>query len=194
VRIDHVIYATADLDVAAALVERELGLPVLAGGRHEGLGTHNRIVPLGGGYLELLAIADPEEAATTELGRVLQALIEGTGEGLCAWAVAVDDVEPIAQRLDLAISTSTRQGLSARLTGLTEALREPLLPFFIARDHRVVNPGAAADGGGITWLELGGDAARLEPWLGGAELPLRVVEGAPGVRAVGIGEREFRPR
>jgi hypothetical protein len=55
VRIDHVIYAAADLDEAAARIERELGLAVHGGGRHEGLGTHNRIVPLGGGYLELLA-------------------------------------------------------------------------------------------------------------------------------------------
>ena len=33
---------------------------------------------------------------------------------------------------------------------------------------------------------------RLNDWLGGAELPIRVVEGAPAVRAIGIGEREFR--
>jgi hypothetical protein len=36
VRIDHVIYATADLDAATARVESELGLQVQAGGRHEG--------------------------------------------------------------------------------------------------------------------------------------------------------------
>jgi hypothetical protein len=75
VRIDHVIYATADLEVAAARLEGELGLPALVGGRHEGLGTHNRIVPLGGGYLELLAVADPAEAAGSRLGRALQARI-----------------------------------------------------------------------------------------------------------------------
>jgi Glyoxalase-like domain len=42
VRIDHVIYATADLEVAAARLEGELGLPALVGGRHEGLGTHTK--------------------------------------------------------------------------------------------------------------------------------------------------------
>ena len=61
-RIDHVIYAAADLDAAAARIESELGLVAGGGGRHEGLGTVNRIVPLGGGYLELLAVADREEA------------------------------------------------------------------------------------------------------------------------------------
>lgn len=46
-RIDHVIYATRDLEGAVGRIERELGLASLPGGRHEGLGTHNRIVPLG---------------------------------------------------------------------------------------------------------------------------------------------------
>ena len=49
VRIDHVIYGTADLHVAAARVEACLGLTAVAGGRHEGLGTHDRIVPLADG-------------------------------------------------------------------------------------------------------------------------------------------------
>ena len=39
---------------------------------------------------------------------------------------------------------------------------------------------------GIAWLELGGDEARLREWLGGAELPIRVVDGEPGLRAVGL--------
>ena len=64
VRIDHIIYATTDLDAAAARVESVLGLSAVQGGRHEDHGTHNRIVSLGGGYLELMAIADPQEAAS----------------------------------------------------------------------------------------------------------------------------------
>ena len=50
-----------------------------------------------------------------------------------------------------------------------------------------------AQGEGLTWVEVAGDAARLRDWLHGAELPVRVVEGEPAVRAIGIGEREFRP-
>jgi hypothetical protein len=45
----------------------------------------------------------------------------------------------------------------------------------------------------LTWIEVAGDEARLRDWLGGAELPVRVVPGDPAVRAIGIGEREFRP-
>jgi glyoxalase-like protein len=193
VRVDHVIYAAADLDAAAARVEAELGVPAVAGGRHEGLGTHNRIVPLGGGYLELLAVADPREAASSALGAAVQARIAAAGDGLMGWAVAVDSVEPVAARLGTAISTISRRGLSAHLTGVAEAMREPFLPFFIARDPGVPDPAAGGDAGGIAWIEVAGDAARLERWLGGGELPVRVVAGAPGVRAVGVGEREWRP-
>src|SRR3954467_9997943 len=89
-QIDHVIYATRDLDAAAARMERELGLTARGGGRHDGLGTHNRVVPLGRGYLELLAIADPDEAAESPLGRAVQTRIETTGEGLLGWAASVD--------------------------------------------------------------------------------------------------------
>ena len=46
---------------------------------------------------------------------------------------------------------------------------------------------------GLTWIEVAGDAARLRDWLGGAELDVRVVAGEPAVRAIGIGDREFRP-
>ena len=186
------IYAAADLDVAAARVESELGLAVRAGGRHEGLGTHNRIVPLGGGYLELVALADPQEAARSEFGRGLVARLAERGDGLLAWAVAVEDIDSVARRLGTTITAITREGLSARLTGLAEAMREPFLPFFIERDAGVPDPGVDGDAGGITWIEVAGDAARLEQWLDSLPLPARVVDGPPGVRTVGIGEREFR--
>jgi hypothetical protein len=192
VRIDHVIYAAADLGAAAARVESELGLMAHAGGRHEGLGTHNRIVPLGRGYLELLAVADPDEAARSDFGRSVIARLAQVGDGLLSWVVAVDDVESVARRLGTTITTIRRAGLSARLTGLAEAIHEPFLPFFISRDPGVPDPGSGGDVGGITWIEVAGDAARLEQWLEFSPLPVRVVDGPPAVRAVGIGEREFR--
>src|SRR4051794_41286944 len=66
--IDHVIYAVDDLDTAgAALFDRE-GLASVPGGRHEGWGTANRIVPLGESYLELIAVVDVEEAEQSEFG------------------------------------------------------------------------------------------------------------------------------
>jgi glyoxalase-like protein len=191
-RIDHVIYATADLDAAAVRVEAALGVAAAGGGRHDGLGTHNRIVPLGGGYIELLAIADPGEAAGSWLGSAIQERIARHGDGLFGWAVAVERVEDVAERLGTPLTTIGRQGMTARLTAVEEAMRDPSLPFFIARDPGIADPAAGGDAGGIAWLEVGGDAARLERWLGGAELPVRVTAGEPGVRAIGVGARELR--
>ena len=187
-RIDHVIYAAADLEAATARLEAELGLPAAGGGRHDGMGTHNRVIPLGGGYLEVLAVADRDEAAGSALGAAVLRRIEAAGEGLMGWAVAVADV---AGR-GLPLVEISRQGMTARLAGVAEAMAEPTLPFFIERDPGIGDPGARAAGPGIGWLEVAGDAARLREWLGGAELPVRVVEGAPAVRAAGIGERVLR--
>jgi hypothetical protein len=192
VRIDHVIYATADLDEAAATVESEVGLSVVPGGRHEGHGTHNRIVPLGGGYLELMAVADPREAADSPMGSAVQARLTEQGDGLFAWVIVLDGVEQFADRLGLPVITVAREGLSARVAGLAEALRNPVLPFFLERDEGVADPGEGADAGGITWLEVAGDREALKSRLGDTELPVRMVDGPVGVIAMGIGERELR--
>ena len=190
--IDHVILATTDLDGAAARLAAEHGLVATGGGRHEGLGTHNRIVPLGGGYLELMAVADPEEAAASPLGRLLAERIAARAEGLMAWCVAVPDVERTAERLGTGLHIVARDGLSSRVTGVESALSDPSLPFFITRDPGVADPGAGAGASGITWVEVAGDAERLADRLSGEPLPVRVVDGPPALLAVGIGGRELR--
>ena len=198
-RVDHVIWAAADLDAAALRVSDALGLDAVGGGVHEGLGTRNLIVPLGGGYLELLAVADFDDASRGMLGAGLISRLRDVGEGVWGWAVAVDDVAA----LGLPVTPIAREGMSARLAGVMDAAADPSLPFFIARDPGVPDPGGSgsgsgsglAGGGGISWVEVAGDAALLRSWLGDAfdSLPLRVVEGSPrGVRAVGVGERELR--
>jgi catechol 2,3-dioxygenase-like lactoylglutathione lyase family enzyme len=191
-RIDHVIYATTDLDEAAARLERELGLKAVGGGRHDGMGTHNTIVPLGNGYIEILAIADPQEAASSPLGRAVTGRIAAQGDGLMGWAVAVDDVDETAGRIESTISTIGRQGMTARLTGVVEAMEEPCLPFFIERDPGVADPGGGG-AEGIAWIEVAGEPERIGPWIGGlGSLPVRITAGPPAVIAVGIGDRELR--
>jgi hypothetical protein len=185
VRIDHVIWATADLDATAARFAAQPGFHDGGGGRHTGIGTHNRVFALGGGYLEVIAVADEQEAAASPIGSAVKA----AAEGLFGWAVAVDDVPAHAQRLGVAVSTIERDGLSARLAGVAEAMANPWLPFFIQRDPGIADPGASGEAGGIAWLELAGDPDRLEAWLGpGADLPVRYAAGEPpGLRAVGLG-------
>jgi hypothetical protein len=192
VRIDHVIYGTSDLDAAARRVEEEVGVAAVAGGHHEGLGTQNQIVPLSDGtYVELLAVADPAEASRSTLGAALQAAI-AAGDRLLGWAVAVHNLDAVTARLGTPISSISREGMSARLTGVAESLNEPYLPFFIERraDPEVKLPRNVA--GGISWIEVAGNPRRLEEWLGDAELPVRIVSGDAAVRAVGVGERELR--
>ena len=192
-RIDHVIYATRDLDATAARLEAEHGLVARGGGRHTGIGTENRIFPLGGGYLELITVADYAEAERSALGHELAQRIQERGEGLMGWVVAVDDVLAEAGRTGAELSTIERDGLRARLAGVATAMTEATLPFFIERDEGIADPGEGGAAGGITWVEVAGDAQRLRGWLGeGADLPVRVTEGAPAVLAVGIGERTLR--
>jgi len=186
-KLDHVIYGTADLDAASARIEAELGLEVLPGGRHVGQGSHNRIVPLGPGYLELLAIADRAEAEASPIGRLL---LERLGEGLMAWAVSGVDVPAVAERLGTPLHTVGRDGMTAHVTGVETALTDASLPFFVGSDSPR-HPGESGTAGGLTWIEVAGDADRLRAWLGGGELPVRVVDGAPAIRAIGIGERTF---
>jgi Glyoxalase-like domain len=184
VRIDHVIWVTDDLDTAADRFVSEYGLRPGGGGRHVGIGTHNRVFGLGGGYLEVIAVADHEEAAASLIGGAVAA----APEGLFGWAVAVQDVPAQAKRLGLEVTTIERDGLMARLAAVAQAMAEPWLPFFIQRDPGIANPGARGDAGGIAWIELAGDAERLRTWLDGEELPVRyATDTPPGLRAVGLG-------
>ena len=120
------IWATADLEATAARMERDHGLRATGGGAHDGMGTHNRIVPLGGGYLELLAIADADEAGASPLGRFVDAAIEGW----MGWAVVVDDVDAVAERLGTDMTVIARAGFTSRVgqssepTLLTRHIRE----------------------------------------------------------------------
>ena len=109
------------------------------------------------------------------------------------WAVVVDDVEDgrLAPR-HRGERAVTRDGFSARLTGVAEALAEPALPFFVERGAGTPDPGEAGDAGGLSWVEVAGDAERVREWLGGVGLPVRVQPGEPALLAVGVGERELR--
>jgi len=68
------------------------------GGRHDQLGTFNRLVWLGDTYLELVGVFDPELAAASWLGIPILRALEGGG-GLATWAVATDAIEPDVARL-----------------------------------------------------------------------------------------------
>ena len=62
-RIDHLVWTTADLPMTERLLADQ-GFAATGGGSQIGHGTCNRIVPLGGGFIELLAIEDVHRPST----------------------------------------------------------------------------------------------------------------------------------
>jgi len=58
--IDHLVLVVSDLGSAVDAFEQDWGVRPSAGGRHQGLGTHNALVSFGTSYLELIA-ADPTQ-------------------------------------------------------------------------------------------------------------------------------------
>ena len=99
IELDHVLIAVTDLDAAGREFEARHGLASVAGGRHPGWGTANRIVPLGDTYLELVAAVDTAEAAGSPFGRWVAAAPSGRPLG---WAVRTQELDVIAGRLGLA--------------------------------------------------------------------------------------------
>lgn len=185
-RIDHVLWATHDLDAAAEHFAREYDLHARGGGRHVGMGTHNRIIALGGGYIELIAVADRAEAQASPFG----AAVIAADEGLMGWAVAVENVAVHAARLSVPLSAIERDGMTARLAGVAEALAIPTLPFFIERENyptHPADPSAGGTAGGIVRIDLAGDRSTLNGWLGGGSVPAHVTPGAPAVLSVQLG-------
>jgi len=91
--IDHIVVAVPDLDEAAASLERAAGLRASEGGRHEALGTANRIVWFGDSYAELVTIADEAVAKRSWLGAPVAAALD-RGESFVTWAIRTDGLDP----------------------------------------------------------------------------------------------------
>jgi len=195
-RLDHVVVAVADLNEAAARFLELYGLASYDGGRHAGLGTANRIIPLGDSYVELLGVVDDATAAESSIGTWIARA--GTRSGrLVSWCLGTDDIEGIAARIGAAPQALSRMRpdgvrLSWRSVGFERAMDLSGLPFFISWDGpadqhpgRVPAPHRAAVEG-MASVTLGGDAGRLRAWLGDHDLPVEFSGGPPGVDSVSI--------
>ena len=138
--LDHLVYAVPDLEAAVAHFEAKLGAAPRAGGKHDGLGTHNAI--LSGGaqrYVELIA-ADPEEPAPAQprpfgLDRLKRAR-------LVTWAVRSGDIAADVERsrqagfdpgLVLEVSRQQPNGerVAWKLSLRPESYGDGLVPFVI---------------------------------------------------------------
>jgi glyoxalase-like protein len=191
----QVILGVRDLDGATRRMEA-LGFTVLDGGVHPGLGTANRIIPLGREYLELLGVVDRALAEAQWYGQALLARI-ADGDRLVRWSLRTDLIEKVAGAHGLVPERRRRirpdgRPLSWRAAGLREATADSWPPFFMQWDDPADFPGAIpvrhANGArGIAWLEVATpDPERLERLRAGGEAPIRLVTGPPGLGRVAI--------
>jgi hypothetical protein len=192
VRLDHVLLAVRDLDEAAGHLESEHGLTSYVGGSHPAWGTGNRIVPLGGSYLELIAVVDESTAATTDIGRWVAAGAAALGAPI-GWVVRPNDLDAMTERLGITAFEGSRERpdgvtLRWRMAGIERARAAPALPWFIDWEDRATYPGAAGTpvAARVTRIELEGDSSALDAWLGPHDLPLDVRDGTAGLVAVDI--------
>lgn len=197
--LDHIVIATTDLVESARRLADTTGLAAVKGGVHDGLGTHNYIVPLGRGYLELVAVHDAELAQDNPFGRLVLSALAGADEAFAGWAVEVtaDELSAQAQRVELPIARLTREGVVVHNLGVTRAFESPGLPFLVARDAGNKAPGllAAAHGvrpRGVRALSVAEARSDLETWLmtgvgaDNPELPVVCLSSGRGITQVDI--------
>ena len=153
--IDHVVLAVDDLEGSARALGAALGIEVHAGGAHPGWGTHNAIAWLGDGYLELITVADADQAGQVPQGRrLIESLRRGTG--WLGYALAVDDLDRTlddlrARGVSVGPPTEGRRlrpdgaELRWRLAGLDPELWGGTLPFLIQHDTPLAVRRASAD-------------------------------------------------
>lgn len=155
--VDHLVYATPDLNRAIDQIESLLGVRPAIGGRHVGRGTHNALVALGEDvYLEIIA-PDPEQPDPPAPRAFGLDNVGGGDARLVTWAAKSDDVESVRAVAETSgiflggIQEGSRQRpdgvtLSWRYTNPATVVADGLVPFFIDWG-KSLNPAASAPRG-----------------------------------------------
>jgi hypothetical protein len=90
-RVDHLVYATPDLDRGVDEIEKLLGVRATPGGQHPGRGTRNALIALGPtSYLEIIG-PDPQQPAPKEPRAF--GIDKLTRSKLVTWIVKSTDLE-----------------------------------------------------------------------------------------------------
>ena len=186
--VDHLVYATPDLQTGVERVERLLGVLASPGGQHPGRGTRNALLSLGpGAYLEIIG-PDPDQpppAQPRPFG--IDALKEPR---LVTWAAKGTDLEQLSSnaqsrgvRLGDVTSGSRRRGdgvmLSWRYTDPRTVVADGVVPFFIDWGKTPHPATTATEGASLVTLRAEHpDAERVQRMLTGLGLDLQVQSGS----------------
>jgi hypothetical protein len=139
-RVDHLVYATPDLELGIQTIEKLTGVRASAGGQHPGLGTRNALVALGPStYLEIIG-PDPEQPKPDGPRRF--GIDELKAPRLLTWVAKGTELPPFVNRarangvlLGDVISGSRKRPdgvvLSWRYTDPNVILEDRLVPYFI---------------------------------------------------------------
>jgi hypothetical protein len=101
-RLDHLVYATPDLDASLEDLTARVGVAPVAGGSHPGRGTRNALLRLGpSSYLEIIAIDPDQPAPAAPRAFRIDTLREPR---LVAWAATTENVS-------LAVEAAARRGI-----------------------------------------------------------------------------------
>lgn len=160
--LDHLLFATPDVDATTADLEERFGVPFGPGGRHPGWGTRNRILPLGDSvYLEV--IGPDEEQPDAAGNRILD--VDGMeSPSMRWWAVRPERLESAVEAFRTASLDPGLiiQGRRNRPDGtlLTWSMTDPrsrsndgILPLLIDWEQ-TTHPGAESSGVTLTELRL----------------------------------------
>lgn len=95
--IDHILWATPDLEYGEKTIENITGIKTARGGSHPGRGTRNSLISLGDNvYLEIIA-PDPAQSLEGNLGELLSDL---PWPGIYTYAVRHNDLESRAKHAE----------------------------------------------------------------------------------------------
>jgi hypothetical protein len=193
-RIDHLVYATPDLQLGIDAIEKQLGVKATAGGQHPGLGTRNALVALGPtSYLEIIG-PDPEQPKPAGPRRF--GIDDLEVPRIVRWVVKSNELAAVADKAARAgvklgpLASGSRKRpdgvvLSWRYTDPATVVADGLIPFFIDWGNSPHPALTAAKGATLVQLRAEHpDAARVQTMLDQLGLELRVRQApAPSIIA-----------
>jgi Glyoxalase-like domain len=186
--VDHLVYATPDLNTGIGRLETLLGVRASPGGQHPGRGTRNALISLGPRtYIEIIG-PDPEQPKPD---RPRQFGIDDLSEPrLVTWAAKESDP---AKRFDEARKHGIKLGelgngsrkrpdgllLTWRYTDPRTVVADGIVPFFIDWGRTPHPADSAAPGGRLVSLRAEHpDADRVKTMLGQLGVALPVTRGS----------------